>query len=158
VINPIICWLRKSLGNNKDGDIMWKWLVGIVIGLIILGFGAYNFIMDYASDKVMDQVSNTLVANEEEVNKLLEDPEIKKYLEDGEEVPANLPFTTKEEAIKVVSKKYSVNEMVGMRDKIREGLTSEEKEEIYQDLQSKLTDEELQALKIVALKELKKNQ
>jgi hypothetical protein len=142
----------------KDGDFMWKWLVGIVIGLIVFGVGAYYFFMDYAADKVMEQVSTTLVANEEEVNKLLEDPEIKKYLEDGEEAPANLPFTTKEEAVKVVSKKYSVNEMVEMRDKVREGLTSEEKEEIYNDLQSKLTEEELQALKVVALKELKKNQ
>jgi hypothetical protein len=137
---------------------MWKWLVGIVIGFIVLGFSAYNFLMDYAADKVMDQVSTTLVANEEEVNKLLEDPEIKKYLENGEEVPSNLPFKTKEEAIKVVSKKYSVNEMVNMRDKVREGLTSQEKEEIYNDLRSKLTEEELQALKVVALKEMKKNQ
>jgi hypothetical protein len=142
----------------KDGDFMWKWLVGIVIGLIVFGVGAYYFFMDYAADKVMDQVSTTLVANEEEVNKLLEDPEIKKYLEDGEEAPENLPFTTKEEAIKIVSKKYSVNEMVEMRDKVREGLTSKEKEEIYNDLQSKLTEEELQALKVVALKEMKKNQ
>ncbi|MFE1242988.1 hypothetical protein ACFW35_02560 [Fictibacillus sp. NPDC058756] len=137
---------------------MWKWLVGIVIGLIVFGVGAYYFFMDYAAEKVMEQVSTTLVANEEEVNKLLEDPEIKKYLEDGEEAPANLPFTTKEEAVKVVSKKYSVNEMVEMRDKVREGLTSEEKEEIYKDLQTKLTEEELHALKVVALKELKKNQ
>jgi hypothetical protein len=142
----------------KDGDSMWKWLVGIVIGFIVLGFSVYNFLMDYAADKVMDQVSTTLVANEEEVNKLLEDPEIKKYLENGEEVPSNLTFKTKEEAIKVVSKKYSVNEMVKMRDKVREGLTSQEKEEIYNDLQSKLTEEELQALKVVALKEMKKNQ
>jgi hypothetical protein len=137
---------------------MWKWLAGIVIGLIALGVGAYFILMDYAADKVMDQVSTTLVANDEEVNKLLEDPEIKKYLEDGEEPPENLSFTTKEEAIKVVSKKYSVNEMVEMRDKVREGLTKEEKEEIFKDLQSKLTEEELQALKIVALKEMKKNQ
>ncbi|ANX13753.1 hypothetical protein ABE41_017220 [Fictibacillus arsenicus] len=137
---------------------MWKWLVGIVIGLIVFGVGAYYFFMDYAADKVMDQVSTTLVANEEEVNKLLEDPEIKNYLEDGEEAPENLPFTTKEEAIKIVSKKYSVNEMVEMRDKVREGLTSKEKEEIYNDIQSKFTEEELQALKVVALKEMKKNQ
>jgi hypothetical protein len=48
--------------------------------------------------------------------------------------------------------------MVKMRDKVREGLTTQEKEEIYNDLQPKLTEEELQALKVIALKEMKKNQ
>ncbi len=137
---------------------MFKWILGFLLILVGLGFVGYNYAMDYASDKVMDQVSNTLVANEEEVNKLLSDPEIKKFIEANEVPPENMPFTTKEEAMKVVSKKYSVNEMVEMRDKVREGLTASEKEEIYQDLKSKLSKEELEALKIVALKEMKKTQ
>lgn len=136
---------------------MFKWIFGFLVVLISLGFVGYNYVMDYASDKVMNQVSKTLVAHEEEVNQLLNDPEVKKYVEDGEQAPANLPFTTKEEAIKIVSAKYSVNEMVEIRDKVREGLTSEEKAEIYQDLQSKLSEEEMQALKVVALKEMQKN-
>jgi hypothetical protein len=136
---------------------MLKWFLGFLLVLALLGFAGYNFVMDYASDKVIDQVSNTLGANEEGVNKLLEDPEIKKYIESGEKPSGDLPFSTKEEAIKVVSEKYTVSEMVDLRDKAREGITSEEKAKIYQDLQSKLTEEELQALKIVALQEMQKN-
>jgi hypothetical protein len=140
---------------KKGGDRMFKRILGFLVILILLGIAGYNYVVEFASDKVMNQISETLVANEEEINQLLEDPEIKMYIEGGDGTPENLPFTTKEEALKVVSKKYSVNEMVKMRDKIREGLTSEEKSDIYQDLQSKLTEDELQALKVVALKEIK---
>jgi hypothetical protein len=136
---------------------MFKWIIGFLLFVALICFGGYKLVMNYASDKIMNQVSNTLAANEEEVNKLLEDPEIQSYIEEGGEALKNLPFTTKKEAMEVVSEKYSVNEMVEMRDKVREGLTSEEKAEIYNELQSKFTEEELQALKIVALKEMQKN-
>ncbi len=136
---------------------MFKWIIGFLLVVALICFGGYKLVMNYASDKIMNQVSNTLAANEEEVNKLLEDPEIQSYIEDGGKAPENLPFTTKEEAMEVVSEKYSVNEMVEMRDKVREGLTSEEKTEIYNELQSKFTEEELQALKIVALKEMQRD-
>jgi hypothetical protein len=136
---------------------MFKWIMAFFLVVALICFGGYKLVMNYASDKLMNQVSSTLAANEEEVNKLLEAPEVKRFIEAGGEAPENLPFTTKEEAMKVVSEKYSVNEMVEMRDKVREGLTSEEKAEIYKDLQSKFTEDELQALKIVALREMQNN-
>jgi hypothetical protein len=136
---------------------MFKWIMGFLLIIALICFGGYKLVINYASDKLMNQVSSSLAANEEEVNRLLEDPEIKSYIEAGGEAPENLPFITKEEAKKVVSEKYSINDMVEMRDKVREGLSSEEKAEIYKDLQSKFTDEELQALKIVALREMQKN-
>jgi hypothetical protein len=132
---------------------MFKWIMGFLLIIALICFGGYKLVINYASDKLMNQVSSSLAADD----RLLEDPEIKSYIEAGGEAPENLPFTTKEEAMKVVSEKYSINDMVEMRDKVREGLSREEKAEIYKDLQSKFTDEELQALKIIALREMQKN-
>ncbi|RXT15038.1 hypothetical protein [Ammoniphilus sp. CFH 90114] len=83
----------------------------------------------------------------------------------GQEQPAiskpasaspSLLFSTREEAMKFLLTKFTLNELSSLASKAQGGLTSEEKEEIKQTLLSRLSPEEFQALKILGLIELSK--
>ena len=63
-----------------------------------------------------------------------------------------MPFTTKEEATRVLIKKVGVSELRDIQTQAQEGTIS--KEEVIQTLQNKLTEEELTALKVIAYKEI----
>ena len=65
-----------------------------------------------------------------------------------------LPFDTKEEAIQVVTKKVGMSRLKDLAQGYQDGTTS--KEEIIQEVSSKLTEDEIQALKIIAYKEIYK--
>jgi hypothetical protein len=84
---------------------MIKWWLGVVFMFFIAtGVVSYLFVMDYASEKAMIEISKELSANEEEINKLLADPEIRKYIETGETPANNLPFTTRKQAVSLYLK------------------------------------------------------
>jgi hypothetical protein len=136
---------------------MVKWWLGVVFMFFIAaGVISYLFVMDYASEKAMSEISRELSSNEEEINKLLEDPEIRKYIETGETKSNNLPFTTRKEAVKLISEKYTVTELARTREQVSGGLSEEEKVAVYEKLLEKFTEKELLALKVVALKEINK--
>jgi hypothetical protein len=136
---------------------MVKWWLGVVFMFFIAaGVISYLFVMDYASEKAMSEISRELSSNEEEINKLLEDPEIRKYIETGETMSNNLPFTTRKEAVKLISEKYTVTELARTREQVSGGLSEEEKVAVYEKLLEKFTEKELLALKVVALKEINK--
>lgn len=67
---------------------------------------------------------------------------------------SKLPFTTKEEATKVVIAKVGITDLKEIQSGVQKGTVS--KEEAIQAIKSKLTEEELQALKVIAYKELNK--
>lgn len=137
---------------------MIKWWLGVVIMFFIAtGVISYLYVMDYASEKAMSEISRELSSNEEEINKLLEDPEIRKYIETGETNSKDLPFTTRKEAVKLISEKYTVTELARTREQVSGGLSEEEKVAVYEKLLEKFTEKELLALKVVALKEINKN-
>ncbi|MBY6035049.1 hypothetical protein KUV80_00185 [Fictibacillus nanhaiensis] len=136
---------------------MIKWWLGVVcMFFIFIGVVSYIFVQDYASETAMKEISEQLSSNEEEINKLLEDPEIRKYIETGDMPSESLIFTTKKEAVKLISERYTIRELANIREKVSSGLDDEQKEEVYKELQEKFSDEELLALKVVALKEIKK--
>lgn len=136
---------------------MIKWWFGVVFMFFIAtGVLSYLSIMDYASEKAMNEISKGLSANEEEINKLLEDPEIRKYIETGEKTSGNLPFTTRKEAVKLISEKYTIRELAKTREQVSGGLNEQEKIAVYDTLLEKFTEKELLALKVVALKEINK--
>lgn len=140
------------------GDDVIKWWLGVIcMFFIALGVIGYLYTMDYASEKAMEEITKELTANEEEINKLLEDPEIRKYIETGETPKKKLPFTSKNEAVKLISERYTINELANIREKVSKGLNEQEKLVVYEKLLEKVTDDELVALKVVALKEIKKN-
>ncbi|MDM5315433.1 hypothetical protein QUF49_05450 [Fictibacillus sp. b24] len=136
---------------------MFKWWLGVVLMIFIFtGVTAYLYTMDYASEKAMIEISKELTSNEGEINKLLEDPEIRKYIETGEVPKKKLPFKTKNEAVSFISDRYSIQELASIREKVSKGLNEKEKIAVYEKLLEKVTDEELMALKVVALNEVKK--
>ncbi|PLR80761.1 hypothetical protein CVD25_08310 [Bacillus canaveralius] len=135
-------------------------LLLIVGGLGTAGFLGYNAFMGMASDKVMEQVANSI--SEEDVNQLVQDPSIQQLIGENADLAnidtSNLPFSTKEEALKTITKEFSVKEITDITSTISDGITADEQTELLETVQSRLTEEELAALKIIAVKEALKNQ
>lgn len=63
-----------------------------------------------------------------------------------------LPFTTKEEATKVLIKKVGITKLQEMHTQVQEGTASNE--EIITEVKKNLSEEEILALKVIAYKEL----
>ena len=124
--------------------------------LIVAGYGLYYFGTNLASDKVMEMVNDGLAdsGQKEEIKKMIEsDPELRAYVEEGKSMDADeLPFETKEEATRVLVKKIGLTERQTIQEQAENG--TESKEEIMNTVEQKLTKEELQALKVIAYKEL----
>lgn len=133
-----------------------KFLFITIIVLVILGYGVYHFGTKVASDKLIDTISTELENSGEieEIKRSIEsDPELMSFLEDAKSVDeSKFPFQTKEEATKVLIKKVGITELNDIRKQVQEGTIS--KEEVLEEVQGKLTEEEILALKLIAYKEL----
>jgi hypothetical protein len=135
-----------------------KLLLLAIIFLVAVGYGIYYFGTNIASEKIVETVSSELEnsGEMENIKQTVEsDPEIKAFLEDAKSVEeSTLPFTTKEEATRVIVKKVGITELQDIQSRVKQGTIS--KEEIIQEIQGKLTEEEIMALKVIAYKELNK--
>ncbi len=135
-----------------------KFLIVTVILLGGIGFGVYHFGTKFASDKLVETISSELENSGEleEIKKTIEsDPKLLAFIEEAETADtSNLPFKTKEEATKVLIQKVGISELNDIRVQVQNGSVS--KEEILQEIQGKLTEEEIMALKVIAYKELYK--
>ncbi|MGD6842212.1 hypothetical protein ACQCVH_06775 [Bacillus infantis] len=136
-----------------------KFVKFVLIPLLILaalGIGVYYWGTNLASEKVMDTVSAELESSGsmEEVKTYIEnDPELKEFVEEAESADeSRLPFTTKEQATRLLIRKVGIAELQDIRQQVQEGTVS--KEEVLQKLESNLTEEEILALKVVAYKEI----
>jgi hypothetical protein len=133
-----------------------KFLVVSLILLAGLGYAAFYFGTNIASEKIMNEVSTELQnsGEMERIKSSIEnDPELKAFVEEAKSADTSkLPFTTKEEATRVLVKKVGVSELNNIRVQVQEGNAS--KEEVMQNLQGKLTEEEVLALKVIAYKEI----
>lgn len=133
-----------------------KFLGGLIVILAIVGYGIYYFGTNFASEKLMDVVSNEIEnsGEMEEIKSTIEnDPELKSFIEEAESADkSKMPFTTKEEATKVLIKKVGVSKLNDIRTKVQDGDVT--KEEVLQEIQDKLTEEEILALKVIAYKEI----
>lgn len=135
-----------------------KVLFGIVVVIAVLGFSAYYFGPKIIADQVMEQVavelndSGQLESIKQEINN---DPQLQAFIEEGKNVDSStLPFQTKEQAVRVLVKKFNVSELQELQSKAQSGLTAEEKQQLLNDIEGKLTPEEMLALKVLAYKEL----
>ncbi|MEK5038472.1 hypothetical protein [Sporosarcina sp. FSL K6-3457] len=135
-----------------------KILFGIIVVIAVLGFSAYYFGPKIIADQVMEQVavelndSGQLESIKQEVNN---DPQLKAFIEEGKNVDSStLPFQTKEQAVRVLVKKFNVSELQELQSKAQSGLTAAEKQQLLNDIEGKLTPEEILALKVLAYKEL----
>ncbi|HJF31983.1 MAG TPA: hypothetical protein K8V56_09430 [Sporosarcina psychrophila] len=135
-----------------------KVLISIVIVIGVIGFSVYYFGTKIIADQVMDQVAVELTDSGqlESIKQEIEnDPQLQAFIEEGKNVDSStLPFQTKEQAVRVLVKKFNVSELKELQTKAQSGLTAEEKQHLFNDIESKLTDEELLALKVLAYKEL----
>ncbi len=134
----------------------------ILILLIIggAGYGIYYVGTNIASDKVMNVVTAEL-ENSGQLNEIKQvvtkDPELMRFIEEGANVDkSNLPFTTKEQATRVIVKKIGFSELQAIQSNAQKGMTNEEIQELLQDIEGKLTEEEILALKVIAYKEFLK--
>lgn len=138
----------------------FKILLGLVFVFAVLGFGIYYYGTKMLSDKVIDQVAMQLEKSGE-VEKIKQqinsNPELQKFVSEGANVDSStLPFETKEEAMRKLVKKFNVSELKEIQTSVQGGLTAEKKRELLNSLESKLTQEEIMALKVLAYKELNK--
>lgn len=135
-----------------------KFLIVIVVLIGGIGFGVYHFGTKIASDKLVQTVYTQLEDSGEikDVKKMIEsDSKLKSFIEDAETVDSKkLPFTTKEEATKVLIKKIGISQLNDMRIQLQDGTTSKRK--LLKEIEGKLTKEEIEALKVIAYKELYK--
>ncbi|KAA9012225.1 hypothetical protein [Niallia endozanthoxylica] len=154
-----------------------KWILIPVVILAAIGFGVYQFGVDYAIDKVSEEMENSgkmeevkaMVKNDPELEAFIKEvensPEIQQYLEgsttdltesENNETPAAkaepLPFDTKEEAMKVVVDRVGMTKLTGMAKDVQDGTLS--KQEAIDTLSTEFTEEEMTALKVIAYKEL----
>ncbi|CAM3777444.1 hypothetical protein GCM10009865_50700 [Aeromicrobium ponti] len=133
-----------------------KFLVFTLVLLAGLGYAAFYFGTNMASEKIMNDVSTELQNSGEieQIKTTIEnDPELRAFIEEAETADTSkLPFTTKEEATRVLIKKVGISELNDIRVQVQEGNAS--KEEIMENIQGKLSEEEVLALKVLAYKEL----
>ncbi|WP_100404721.1 hypothetical protein [Bacillus solitudinis] len=122
--------------------------------LVVVGYSGYQFAMSYASEKMMEHVTEELLTDET-VEVLLNDPIIKKVVSDLNSNELNntevLPFTTKEEGLKVVLAKFSASELKDIALKVQSGLTKTEQQQLINEYQNRLSEEELQALLLIGI-------
>lgn len=128
----------------------------ILIGCI--GYGVYYFGTNWAADKITAEVSAEL-ENSGYLNEVKQainnEPEIRRFIEEGATVDTSeLPFTTKEQATRVLIKKIGLTELLTIQSKAQNGMTEQEIRTLLQDIEGKLTKEEILALKVIAFNEL----
>lgn len=133
-----------------------KFLVVIAIFVGVVGYGVLHFGTKFASEKIVDTLSTELEnsGQKEEIKNTIEnDPQLKAYMEEAKTVDSStLPFTTKEEATKVLIQKVGITDLNDMRVKLQDGSMTQE--EALQMVEGKLSDEEIAALKAIVYKEL----
>ncbi|TQR20720.1 hypothetical protein [Psychrobacillus vulpis] len=137
-----------------------KVFFSIIVIILIIGISAYYFLPKLVADQVMDKVAVELQDSgqlETIKNEINNDPQLQAFIEEGKNVDSSkLPFQTKEEATRVLVKKFNVSDLKDFQTKAKNGMTAEEKQEIFSKLENTLTEEEMLALKVLAYKELSK--
>ena len=139
---------------------MKKFLTFTAIFLVLLGaagYAAWHFGTNIASEKIIEKVESTLDDdNLEEVNSYIEnDSKLQEIVSEAATTnPDTLPFQTKEEATRVLIKKVGVNRLLDIQEQAQNGSIS--KDEVLSEIEGKLSEDEISALKYVLYKELNK--
>ncbi|MEB1808829.1 MAG: hypothetical protein LPK26_16320 [Bacillaceae bacterium] len=133
---------------------MWKWIVITLVIIGSLGYWGYNFFISKASEVLVEQITNDILNDEEEYNKLINDPHIQNLIKeiDKEEASNNLPFETKEDAMKTILREFSTNEINEVKDQALRGNVNTL--DVLNKLQERLSPEEVAAIQVILAKEL----
>lgn len=139
---------------------MKKFLIFTAIILILLGAAGYavwHFGTNIASEKIIEQVESNLDdENLEEVKSYIEnDSKLQEIVSEAATTnPDSLPFQTKEEATRLLIKKIGVNRLLTIQQQVENGSIS--MDGLLSEMEGKLTEDEISALKYVLYKELNK--
>ncbi|MBE1554718.1 hypothetical protein [Sporosarcina limicola] len=137
-----------------------KFLFVTVLILCGAGYGVFYFGTNIASEKIMDAVTVELENSGQlkEIKQMVKnDPELKRFIEEGSTIDQkNLPFTTKEQATRALIGKIGLSEIQDIQAKAQKGMSNDEIQELLKDIEGKLTEEEILALKVIAYKEFLK--
>lgn len=139
---------------------MKKFLIFTAIILILLGAAGYavwHFGTNIASEKIIEQVESNLDdENLEEVKSYIEnDSKLQEIVSEAATTnPDSLPFQTKEEATRLLIKKVGVNRLLTIQQQAQNGSIS--MDGLLSEMEGKLTEDEISALKYVLYKELNK--
>ncbi|PYZ99035.1 hypothetical protein CR205_10875 [Alteribacter lacisalsi] len=138
---------------------MIKKFIVLVVLLGAFGYLSYNAALGYMSQQMTDQVKNEMLAGKE-AGDILADPDMQALAEKYSsamtpEQRENLPFTTKEEATRLLFSKFSMSELYDIANKASGGMSAEEQAEIQAVLESRLSDEEMEALMVIGLDEIR---
>ena len=153
ILNPIGGNDRKEDANMK----MARRFMILLVFIGAIGYGVYYFGMNFVSEKAAAAVTDHL--GSEEISMVKERaesiPEVQEWLEEGASADTEtLPFTTKQEAAKVVIKKVGPSELKNMYNEYRNGVSEADVQHIADQLESKLSADEMLALKALAYQEL----
>ena len=139
---------------------MKKFLTVTAIILVLLGavgYAVWHFGTNIASEKIIEKMESTLDdENLEEVKSYIEtDSKVQEIVSEAATTnPDTLPFQTKEEATRVLIKKVGVNRLLDIQAQAQNGSIS--KDEVLSEIEGKLSEDEISALKYVLYKELNK--
>ncbi|POZ57538.1 hypothetical protein LYSIN_02322 [Lysinibacillus sphaericus] len=129
----------------------------ILVLLGAAGYAMWHFGTNIASEKIIEKVESTVDdENLAEVKSYIEnDPKVQEIVSEAATTnPDTLPFQTKEEAIRVLIKKVGVNRLFEIQEQAQNGSISED--QILAEMEGKLSEDEISALKYVLYKELTK--
>ncbi|MDI7744182.1 hypothetical protein QMK38_19405 [Lysinibacillus fusiformis] len=127
----------------------------ILILLGAAGYAVWHFGTDIASEKIIEKVESTLDdENLEEVKSYIEnDSKVQEIVSEAATTnPDTLPFQTKEEATRVLIKKVGVSRLLEIQEQAQNGSISQD--EVLSEIEGKLSEDELSALKYVLYNEL----
>ncbi|MFJ5789691.1 hypothetical protein ACIQXW_05350 [Lysinibacillus sp. NPDC097162] len=130
-------------------------IIFVLIGAA--GYAVWHFGTNIASEKIIEKVESNLDdANLEEVKSYIEnDSKVQEIVSEAATTnPDTLPFQTKEEATRVLIKKVGVNRLLEIQEQAQNG--SINKDEVLSEIEGKLSEDEISALKYVLYKELNK--
>lgn len=139
---------------------MKKFLIFTAIILILLGatgYAVWHFGTNIASEKIIEQVESNLDdENLEEVKSYIEnDSKLQEIVSEAATTnPDSLPFQTKEEATRLLIKKVGVNRLLTIQQQVQNGSIS--MDGLLSEMEGKLSEDEISALKYVLYKELNK--
>lgn len=129
----------------------------ILVFLGVAGYAVWYFGTNIASEIIIEKVESTLDdENLEEVKSYIaNDSKLQEIVSVAATTnPDTLPFQTKEEATRVLIKKVGVNRLLALQEQAQNG--SINKDEVLSEMEGKLSEDEISALKYVLYKELNK--
>lgn len=137
-----------------------KYLLIIAVILGAAGIGVYYVGTNIASEKIVEEATVELEDSGkiDEIKTYVEnDPQLAGYIEEAKAAEnSDLPIKTKGEATRVLIQKVGIKELKTMQSEVQKGTMTQQ--EAIQKLETQLSEEEMLALKVLAYKELYKQQ